>query len=129
MASALHQVPPFSWFQHVSNEPQLVSAPLSAASLVLRPESRTNSLDLPAFTSSSTWNANASQASYSLSEDPTITQLLVLCMQKGHNIPTRGARYFSAPKTAEGPVQLCQRACVLNESDNIQECVWKCEGE
>ena len=129
VASALHQVPPFSWFQHVSHEPQLVSAPLSAASLVLRPESRTNSLDLPAFTSSSTWNANASQASYSLSEDPTITQLLVLCMQKGHNIPTRGARYFSAPKTAEGPVQLCQRACVLNESDNIQECVWKCEGE
>ena len=58
---------------------------------------------------------------------PTITQLSVICMQKDYGIPTRGARYFSQAKTAEGPVQMCQRECVLNETDNIQECVWKCE--
>ena len=59
--------------------------------------------------------------------EPAITQLSVVCMQKDHGIPTRGARYFSKPKAAEGPVQMCQRECVLNETDNIQECVWKCE--
>ena len=59
--------------------------------------------------------------------DPAFTQLSVVCMQKDHGIPTRGARYFSQPKTSEGPVQACQKNCVLNESSNIQECVWKCE--
>ena len=59
--------------------------------------------------------------------EPAITQLLVVCMQKDHDIPTRGARYFSQPKTAEGPVQTCQRNCALNVTENIQECVWKCE--
>ena len=59
--------------------------------------------------------------------EPTITQLSVVCMQKDHRIPTRGARYFSQPETAEGPVQTCQRNCVLDETSNIQECVWKCE--
>ena len=65
-------------------------------------------------------------ASFAESE-PTITQLSVVCMQKDYGIPTRGARYFSSPKTVEGSVQSCQRNCVLNETSNIQECVWKCE--
>ena len=65
-------------------------------------------------------------ASFAESE-PTITQLSVVCMQKDYGIPTRGARYFSLPKTVEGSVQSCQRNCVLNETSNIQECVWKCE--
>ena len=56
-----------------------------------------------------------------------ITRLSVVCMQIGHDIPTRGARYFSVPKTAQNDVQGCQRNCVLEETENIQLCVWKCE--
>ena len=56
-----------------------------------------------------------------------ITRLSVVCMQIGHDIPTRGARYFSVPKTAQNDVQGCQRNCVLEETKNIQLCVWKCE--
>ena len=56
-----------------------------------------------------------------------ITRLSVVCMQMGHDIPTRGARYFSVPKTAQNDVQGCQRNCVLEETKNIQLCVWKCE--
>ena len=59
--------------------------------------------------------------------DSSLTQLAVVCMQFDRAIPPRGARYFSVPKPVEGPVQTCQRDCVLNESDRIQECVWKCE--
>ena len=58
---------------------------------------------------------------------PTITQLLVVCMQRDREIPIRGARYFSQPKPAEGPVQTCQRNCVLNHREFIQQCVWQCE--
>ena len=56
-----------------------------------------------------------------------ITRLSVVCMQMVHDIPTRGARYFSVPKTAQNDVQGCQRNCVLEETKNIQLCVWKCE--
>ena len=56
-----------------------------------------------------------------------ITRLSVVCMQIDHDIPTRGARYFSVPKTAQNDVQGCQRNCVLEETENIQLCVWKCE--
>ena len=56
-----------------------------------------------------------------------ITPLSVVCMQIDHDIPTRGARYFSVPKTAQNDVQGCQRNCVLEETENIQLCVWKCE--
>ena len=56
-----------------------------------------------------------------------ITQLSVVCMQQDHDIPTRGARYFSRPKSAHSGVQWCQRDCVLDESDNLQLCVWRCE--
>ena len=69
-------------------------------------------------------------ASYALASEPTITQLQVVCMQQDsetYRIPTRGDRYFSVPKTAEGPVQLCQRDCALNETTNVQQCVWDCE--
>ncbi len=59
--------------------------------------------------------------------DNVITQLSVVCMQIDRGIPTRGARFFSEPKAAEGPVQLCQRNCVLNSTSDIQECVWRCE--
>ena len=61
--------------------------------------------------------------------DTSITQLAVVCMQFDRAIPVRGARYFSVPKRAEGPMQICQRDCALNESENIQDCVWKCEEE
>ena len=56
-----------------------------------------------------------------------IVPLSVVCMQIDRDIPARGTRYFSRPKTAEGPVQTCQRNCVLNRSSNIQGCVWRCE--
>ena len=56
-----------------------------------------------------------------------IVPLSVVCMQIEQDIPTRGARYFSQPKTAQGPVQTCQRNCVLSQSRNIQNCVWRCE--
>ena len=69
-------------------------------------------------------------ASYVPASEPTITQLQVVCMQQDsdtYRIPTRGDRYFSQPKAAEGPVQLCQRDCALNETTNVQQCVWDCE--
>ena len=69
-------------------------------------------------------------ASYALASEPTITQLQVVCMQQDsetYRIPTRGDRYFSEPKAAEGPVQPCQRDCALNETTNVQQCVWDCE--
>ena len=56
-----------------------------------------------------------------------IVPLSVVCMQIEQDIPTRGARYFSQPKTAQGPVQTCQRNCVLSQSRNMQNCVWRCE--
>ncbi len=63
----------------------------------------------------------------SLTSSSTLTQLSVVCMQQEHDIPTRGARYFSQPKATQGAVQLCQRDCALNEVSNIQRCVWQCE--
>ena len=60
-------------------------------------------------------------------DETSLIQLSVVCMQIAGDIPLRGARYFSQPKTAEGPTQLCQSDCVLNESANIQACVWRCE--
>ena len=69
-------------------------------------------------------------ASYVPASEPAITQLSVVCMQQDsetYRIPTRGDRYFSQPKAAEGPVQLCQRDCALNEMTNVQQCVWECE--
>ena len=79
------------------------------------------------FTTSVFYSPLVVSASYALASESTIIQLSVVCMQKDYGIPTRGARFFSQPKTAEGLVQTCQRNCVLNETSNIQECVWKCE--
>jgi len=56
-------------------------------------------------------------------------RLIVVWMQNGHDIPTRGARCFSAAKSAEGPVQNCQMECVLNERANLQRRVRACERE
>lgn len=58
---------------------------------------------------------------------PQLTRLLVVCMQRDRDIPVRGSRYFSQPKAAETPVQICQRNCVLHQNSNIQQCVWRCE--
>ena len=69
-------------------------------------------------------------ASLAVASEPAITQLQVVCMQQDsetYRIPTRGDRYFSQPKPAEGAVQLCQRDCALNETTNVQQCVWDCE--
>ena len=68
-------------------------------------------------------------AAVSAATEAGFLPLIVVCMQKGHDIPTRGARFFSATKSAEGPVQTCQKECVLNESTNIQRCVWACQQE
>ena len=56
-----------------------------------------------------------------------LTQVTVVCMQFDFDVPTRGARYFSQAKVADGSVQLCQKDCVLAGGDNIQGCVWACE--
>ena len=63
------------------------------------------------------------------STEAELLPLIVVCMQKDHDIPTRGARYFSAAKSADGPIQSCQKKCLLYESANIQRCVWACEQE
>ena len=68
-----------------------------------------------------------SRPAYS-SSNSGITRLSLICMQRDHDIPTRGARYFSRPKSPQDDVQRCQRDCVLEETDEIQLCVWKCEG-
>ena len=57
----------------------------------------------------------------------TITQLSVVCMQQVGDIPKRGGRYFSQPKTAQGAIQECQRNCVSDQALSIQGCVWNCE--
>ena len=57
------------------------------------------------------------------------TRLTVVCMQQDQGIPSRGDRYFSRAKIADGEVQLCQKDCVLNEGSNIQACVWECEAD
>ena len=67
-----------------------------------------------------------SQPVYSTS-DAMITQVSVVCMQLDNDIPTRGARYFSRPKTAQDAVQQCQKDCVLDETYYIQRCVWRCD--
>ena len=69
----------------------------------------------------------AASTRQAVTSEPAIMQLLVVCMQKGQAIPIRGSRYFSQPKQAQGPIQTCQRNCALNETSDIQECVWKCE--
>ena len=48
-------------------------------------------------------------------------------MQLGRELPLRGARCFSQPKTAEGEVQTCQKNCATEGGDGIQVCVWECE--
>ena len=61
------------------------------------------------------------------SMDPALPQVSVVCMQRERDIPPRGARYFSQPKTAEGDVQTCQKNCATEGGDAIQRCVWDCE--
>ena len=61
------------------------------------------------------------------SHNPALTQISVVCMQLGRDLPTRGARYFSKPKEAEGAVQQCQKDCATAGAANIQVCVWQCE--
>ncbi len=93
---------------------------------ILKMQSAVSPHASPVFASAMALRANrASQPAYSTTSS-TITQLSVVCMQKNRDIPTRGARYFSQPKPAQDAVQLCQQNCVLNEIDNIQECVWNC---
>ena len=98
-----------------------------AAPAVFRGRPTFQLMRFTSFTTSVFYNPLGVSASHTLASEPTITQLSVVCMQKDYGIPTRGARFFSQPKTAEGLVQTCQRNCVLNETSNIQECVWKCE--
>ena len=59
--------------------------------------------------------------------NPALTQISVVCMQRERDVPPRGARYFSQPKTAEGEAQTCQKNCATEGGDAIQRCVWDCE--
>ena len=94
---------------------------------ILKMQSAISPHSSPTFSSALVPRAKrVSQSAYRTSSS-TFTQLSVVCMQGDRDIPTRGARYFSQPKTAQGAVQLCQQDCVLNETDNIQGCVWECE--
>ena len=61
------------------------------------------------------------------SMNSALTQVTVVCMQRERDVPLRGARYFSQPKTAEGEVQVCQKNCATEGGDAIQQCVWDCE--
>ena len=61
------------------------------------------------------------------SMNPELTQISVVCMQLERDVPSRGARYFSQPKSAEGEVQLCQENCATAGGEAIQGCVWDCE--
>ena len=100
-----------------------------ATHAVLRGLSTPPTLPLAFFASNRFYSLGYAGSQYNLAT-PTITQLQVVCMQQDsetYRIPTRGDRYFSQPKSAEGAVQLCQRDCALNETTNVQECVWKCE--
>ena len=98
-----------------------------AAPAVFRGRPTFQLMRFTSFTTSVFYNPLGVSAGHTVASEPTITQLSVVCMQKDYGIPTRGARFFSQPKAAEGLVQTCQRNCVLNETSNIQECVWKCE--
>ena len=95
---------------------------------ILKMQTPVSSPGSPQFaTAMAPFGVKASPAA-ALTSSSTITQLSVVCMQQiDQDIPTRGARYFSQPKTAQDPVQLCQQKCVLDGMDNIQGCVWSCE--
>ena len=94
---------------------------------ILKTQTAVSSPGSPQFaTAMAPFGVKASPAS-ALTSSSTITQVSVVCMQIGQDIPTRGARYFSQPKTAQDPVQLCQQKCVLDGRGNIQACVWSCE--
>ena len=67
------------------------------------------------------------QSAAFVNAEPEFTRLAVVCMQQDNAIPVRGSRFFSQPKTASGPVQACQRDCVLADGKAIQACVWDCE--
>ena len=94
---------------------------------ILKTQTAVSSHGSPLFAAAmATFGVKASPAA-ALTSNATITEVSVVCMQIGHDIPTRGARYFSQPKAAQGEVQLCQKNCALNETSNIQRCVWQCE--
>ena len=87
---------------------------------ILKTQTAVSSPGSPQFaTAMAPFGVKASPAS-ALTSSSTITQVSVVCMQIGQDIPTRGARYFSQPKTAQDPVQLCQQKCVLDGRGNIQ---------
>ena len=85
--------------------------------------------ELTPFTASATQSHGAlyPQSTQALAPDSELIRLAVVCMQSDNDVPARGARYFSRAKVAEGPVQMCQKNCVLNAGTNIQSCVWACE--
>ena len=111
----------------VASESGLAEAPIVAAPLVLRNQTETVPLGFVPSTLDTIWNPYGIGSYLSQSSQAPIFQLSVICMQSSADIPIRGARYFSEPKTADGRIQTCQRNCVLSETANIQECVWNCE--
>ena len=128
--AALHELmPPSSRYRDVSYRTRRHEESEFVVSLALRCDAGGVPRRFIPFASSPVWNPHDVRAQYSLAGESMITQLQVVCMQRGHNIPTHGARYLSRPKAAEGPVQTCQRDCALNETYDVQGCIWKCEGE
>ena len=124
---ASYEAPPPIEYVHAASEPLLAGAPIGPASMVLRDLAETGPHGFVPSTMDAIWNPHGIGANLSQSSQAPILQLSVVCMQSGADIPKRGTRYFSEPKTAEGQIQTCQRNCVLSETDNIQKCVWNCE--
>ena len=127
IAAAARLSPPRWEAATLAYTPSFLESPVFALPAVLSGEPAVARLRLASAAPRIFESSRGINANLHANADPAITQLSVVCMQRDHGIPTRGARYFSKPKAAEGPVQMCQRECVLNETDNIQECVWKCE--
>ena len=127
IAAAARLSPPHWEAATLAYTPSFLGSPVFALPAVLSGEPAVARLRLASAAPHIFESSRGIYANLHANAEPAITQLSVVCMQRDHGIPTRGARYFSKPKAAEGPVQMCQRECVLNETDNIQECVWRCE--
>ena len=127
IAAAARLSPPHWEAATLAYTPSFLGSPVFALPAVLSGEPAVARLRLASAAPHFFESSRGIYANLHANAEPAITQLSVVCMQRDHGIPTRGARYFSKPKAAEGPVQMCQRECVLNETDNIQECVWRCE--
>ena len=105
------------------------AATAGLASQALHPKLRESAMPAAwgSFAEPRSYQSPASLPPRQQSMNPALTQISVVCMQLERDVPPRGARYFSQPKTAEGDMQTCQKNCVTEGGDAIQRCVWDCE--